>query len=281
MMCVLAFAFVTYDSQLALAQAADSLADFLTAGALVWAITISRRPADEDHPFGHQVAQPIAALVVAVFAGVLAAEVMREAITALVTGDVAVVTPTLLAAIGSKAVVKLGFVAVARRALRQRRSPALVAFYVDARNDVLVGTGSVVGLALAKPLGVPALDAWLAIPIALWVAWSGVTLGLENANLLMGSAPDPTRLQTLEVVATRTPGVRRVASLKARHHGEDIHLWLEIHVDPQLTIRQAHDIGEAVEHRLLEELDVCRADVHVDAAKSPPISARRAQSRDR
>jgi ferrous-iron efflux pump FieF len=265
LLLVLVGAYTAFDSQLALAQAADSLADVLTAAALMWAIQISRQPPDEDHPFGHQGAQPIAALVVAVLAGVLAAEVMREAITTLLSESRARVTAPLLAALSAKAIIKAVFVALALREMKHRRAPAVVAFYIDARNDTIVGGVSVVGLAISAAIGVPALDAWLAIPVALWVAWSGLSLGLENANLLMGTKPESARLNELRKLALDTAGVQRIETLQARHHGIDIHLWLEIHVNPELTVREAHDIGETVEQRLAEELDVCRADVHVDA----------------
>ncbi len=259
-------AYVAFDSQLALAQAADSVADVLMAGALGWAIQLSRKPPDDDHPFGHQGAQPIAALLVAMFAGVLAAEVLREAITTLLDNRTATVTPTLVAALGGKALIKAVFMWLALRNLRRRRTPALLAFYVDARNDTLVGTVSVVGLALSETVGMPTLDAWLAIPVGLWVAWSGLSLGMENASLLMGATPHSSRVERLRQRAEAIPGVVTVASLQARHHGLEIHLWLEVRVDPELTVREAHDVGEAVERQLLAVQDVCRADVHVDAA---------------
>lgn len=263
---VLGAAYLTFGSELALAQAADSLADVLTASALIWAIRLSERPPDRDHPFGHQSAQPIAALVVSVLTGVLAAEVLREAIGAIVARETPQVTVTLLAVLGSKAALKAVFAGLA---LRRRRAPALYAFFIDARNDVVLGVTSVVGLGLSRWLDAPTLDAWLAIPVAGWIAWSGVSLGRENASLLMGAMPSADRIQVVRSLAAATPGVRSVASVQARHHGNEIHVWLEIHVDPELTVRQGHDIGEDVERRLLLEEDIYRADVHIDAEVSP------------
>src|SRR5690606_5178342 len=61
-------------SELALAQAADSLLDCLALGVLAWTVRVARTPADAGHPFGHAPAEPIGALVTAVFAGVLGLE---------------------------------------------------------------------------------------------------------------------------------------------------------------------------------------------------------------
>lgn len=266
---LLGAAHVAFGSELALAQAADSLADVLTASALIWAIRLSQRPPDRDHPFGHQSAQPIAALVISVLTGVLAAEVLREAIGAILAGSAPTVTTSLLAVLSAKAALKAVFAGLALSASR-RRAPALYAFFIDARNDVILGVTSVVGLGLSTWLGIPTLDAWLAIPVAGWIAWSGVSLGRENASLLMGAMPTADRIDTIRSLARSTPGVRRVASVQARHHGNEIHVWLEIRVDPELTVREGHDIGEAVERRLLAEEDIYRADVHIDAATNEP-----------
>ena len=76
-------AHVVFASQLALAQAADSLLDVLTAAALAWAVRVASRPPDPGHPAGHHRAEPLAALLTAVVAGGLALEVVREAVGAI------------------------------------------------------------------------------------------------------------------------------------------------------------------------------------------------------
>ena len=55
---------------------------------------------------------------------------------------------------------------------------------------------------------------------------------------------------------------------------EGTHVWVEIRVDPQLTVGQAHDLGEAVERRLLAREGVCDAVVHVDAAAKTSVDPR-------
>ena len=262
----LSAAYALYQSEIALAQAADSLADTLTAGALLWTLRLSQKPADAGHPFGHHSAQPIAALVVAVFACVLGVEVARSALGVLL-GDSAVrlewgVVGFLLA----KVVVKSALAGAAVRGGPIPSGSALKAFYVDARNDVAVGGASIAGFVAAKWFDMPTLDAWMALPVAAWVAYSGADLAFESAAVLMGAAAPESRMNNLADIAANVPGVERVEQIKARSVGEHLHVWLEVHVDAQLTVRRAHDIGEAVEQTLLGESDVCDAVVHVDAS---------------
>ena len=251
------------DSRLAFAQAADSLSDIFTAAALFVSMRVAAEPPDESHPIGHQRAEPVAALVAAVMAGVLAFEVLRGAGLALLGGSEPVMAFSLLAVFSIKVVAKALLAGLCARAGRRRPSPALGALYVDARNDVAVGLLSVAGFFAAR-WGASAWDAWLAIPVGIYVGWSGFELARENIRLLMGEAPVEERRRALESLAASVEGVRSVHGLVARYHGAELDVLIHVVVDPELSLRVAHDIGHAVEERLLREDDVCHAAAHVD-----------------
>jgi len=251
------------DSQLALAQGADSLFDVATAGLMLWAVRLAQEPPDADHPFGHHRAEPIAGLVAAVMAGVLSIEVARSAAAALWLGR----EPTLelwlvwvfLAKIAAKVFIGLG----ARAAGRRHHSPAMEALAVDARNDVIVSSIAVVGFFAAR-VGWPALDAWLALPAAVMIGFAGYELAANNIRLLMGEAPDPARMRELESLARGVPGVRDAHDIRAQFLGTHLQVYLHVVVDPELSVLAAHDIGEAVEHVLESENDVQHCFVHID-----------------
>jgi cation diffusion facilitator family transporter len=262
----LGLAWLATGSALALAQAVDSLSDALTGLGLMWALRLSRKPPDDEHHYGHHGAQPIAALVVAMLVGGLALEVAMHAIDALVSGAVPALGWPVAAAIGGKAAIKLAFVRLASDRELLRQNAALRAFRVDAASDVVVGTASLLGLAAAQYGELPSLDAWLALPVAGWIGVSGFRLARESIELLMGTAPPRPWQDELRAAVASMPGVLAVANLRARSFGDGTHVWVEIHVDPQLTVGQAHDLGEAVEQRLLEREGICDAVVHVDAA---------------
>jgi ferrous-iron efflux pump FieF len=262
----LGLAWLVTGSALALAQAADSLSDSLTGLGLLWALRLSAQPPDDEHHYGHHGAQPIAALIVAMLVGALALEVALEAIGALRSGAAPVLGWPVAAAIGTKVAIKLLFVRLASDRALLRQNAAVRAFRTDALSDVVVGTVSLVGLAGAHHGGVPSLDAWLALPVAGWIGVSGFRLARESIELLMGTAPPRPWQDELRAAVAGMPGVLGVASLRARSFGDGTHVWVEIRVDPQLTVGQAHDLGEAVERRLLEREGIRDAVVHVDAA---------------
>ncbi len=267
-------AYLEVGSKLALAQAADSLSDVLTGAGLLWALKISAKPADEDHPFGHHGAEPIAALVVAVLVGVLAVEVLRDAVLGLSAPPLVDFSWPLLGALGMKVVIKSVFVVMARNRLREAWGSVLGAFKVDAQSDAVLGLVSIAGLVGTHVFVLPELEPYLAFPVALWIGLSGLQLGRENIRLLMGQAPGPVRQAELRALAGLVDGVRHVEALKARSYGSALHVWVEVWVDPQLSVGSGHDIGERVEAKLLACHDVGEVVVHVDAWRDPSASAK-------
>jgi divalent metal cation (Fe/Co/Zn/Cd) transporter len=84
--CALFWAAFRFESDLALAQASDSLLDLTGAIVLAWVVNVAREPGDERHPMGHTRAEPLGALLIALLAGVLALEVGSSAVASLLEG---------------------------------------------------------------------------------------------------------------------------------------------------------------------------------------------------
>lgn len=248
-----------FHSDLALAQAADSLLDFAAALLLAWVVHVAQTPGDERHPMGHARAEPLGALAISALAGVLALEVGTSAVSSLFGTTQVVLAWELLGLFAFKALFKI----VIFRLARGGEGPALSALAVDARNDVIVCTVAILGYFGARS-GFTQLDALLAIPAAVWIGWSGVGLARENVDLLMGVAAPEQRQRELIQLAETVPGVLEAHDIVAHSTGTAYSIHIHITVDESLTVRQGHDLGEAVRLRLLSEADISHCSVHVD-----------------
>lgn len=269
LLVLLAAAWHASGSVLALAQASDSLADGFTAVVLLLALRVSAGAPDDGHPFGHHGAQPIAALIVAVLTGVLAIEVLRSAIGGLLDGDTPRLPWMVAAVFGTKLVAKAAIVVAASGHRGTRASPVARAIRIDARNDVAVSGLAILGFFSAR-YGHPSVDAWLAIPVAVWIGVAGVQLAMDNIRLLMGQAPADATQAELRVVVAAVAGVRRVTELRARHHGTSIVVRATIVVEDTLTLRQALTIGEATERALMARDDISDAAINVTLDQVSP-----------
>ena len=121
-----------------MSDAFNSLTDIISSVAIFLAVKTSGKKADSDHPFGHRRAEPIAALLMSVFAGVLGFEVLRVSVIGLLSQNV--VNPgipgivVLSFTIAVKAFMYLYF----KKYSKDMDSPALKAATIDSRNDVFV-----------------------------------------------------------------------------------------------------------------------------------------------
>ncbi len=252
-----------FHSELARAQAADSFLDFFGAFVLAWVVAVARRPKDDNHPWGHARAEPLGALGVAMLAAMLALQVAQGAFEALVGRSQVVLDSLLLQVFAAKVVFKGTAFVLSRRS----SGPALEALAVDAQNDILVGLISVVGY-LGMLGGYQSLDALLAIPVAAWIGWSGLSLARENIDLLMGLAPAPERQDELLRLAQGVEGVVEAHDLRAHHLGVQLSIHLHVAVDPTISLQEAHDIGERVRILIEGEEDVLDCSIHLDPAEA-------------
>lgn len=260
---VLFLGFLSSKSLMAVAQAGDSLLDVLLSGLMLWAARVARKPGDAEHPHGHRAAEPIAALITAVAAGVMAVELTVAAVERLL-GEASVrLTIVLLLSFVAKGAVKLVVALAALRLFRTSGSPVAGALWVDSRNDVLVASIAVAGYFFTRRGG-PAWDAWLSLPMAGWIAWAGWQLASDNVTLLMGGAASDRRHRQLGALVASVPGVQSFHDLVARHHGTHLDVSVHVVLDSTLPLRKAHDIGDAVARTLEQEADVSHVSVHLD-----------------
>jgi len=83
-------------------------------------------------------------------------------------------------------------------------------------------------------------------------------------RLLMGEAPSIARQQELVAIAGSVPGVIRSLPVRAHFLGATLDVHATVAVAGGLSLREAHDIGEAVRARLSSEPDVGHCAVHID-----------------
>ncbi len=273
-LCVAHFAvWFAGGSQLVLAQGADSLMDLAVGTVLLVSVRVAARPRDEDHPFGHERAEPIGALVTAVLAFVLAIEVARSAVGALVAREAPRLDDAAIGVMGTKLVVKLGWLLL----LLRRRGPvgdaaavadgqAMVATRLDTMNDVLTCGSSLLGAWLVRA-GHPSIDGWFALPVAAYIAKNGFGLARESLRYLMGEAPAAAVTERLRAAAAGVDGVVAVRRLRAHFVGQRLHVEVTVLIAAGSSAKQGHDLALDVQSALERDPQVGEVFVHLDTGE--------------
>jgi cation diffusion facilitator family transporter len=255
-----------------LSDAFNSLVDVVASIAIWYSVRVAHREPDVDHPFGHQRAETIAALGVAIFTAILGFEIGRTAVDRLIVGP----RPIELAgwAIGALGFSMAGNLVLARY-LRRRgerlESPAILANAVECENDIWTSLAALAGVSAAA-VGLPVVDPLAGIVVGIWIVWGGYRFGRQNIDYLMGKSPGQELVDRIRALTLDARGVRGVHDVRAHYVGHRIHAEVHVEVDQELSTRQSHDVGGNVRAAIERLPNVERAFIHVD----PVLGATRA-----
>ena len=253
-------------SMAVIASAADSLLDLLSGSVLVITHRIMSKSDTFRYPQGKSRMEPIGVFSFAIIMMLSSLQIIIEAVRRLVSRpdiELGVFTLSILAfTIFSKAF--MGW--YCRKVSVQYRSSAAAAYAEDHRNDVLTNLVGVVAAVLAVYIpNLWFLDSVGAICIALYIIFGWLQTGQEQFRFLTGRGASPMLLQQLTyIAANHDPRILFVDTVRAYHFGISYLVEIDIVLPEEMTLRESHDIGESLQHRIEELEDVERAFVHND-----------------
>jgi len=256
------------NSNSVLADGFESAADVLASGTILLALTLAARPPDSNHPYGHGRIETLSGLFlgfVLFAAGIAISFHSISAVGNVKTPPASYAIWPLFISIGAKLYLMRYKYATARRIL----SAALMADAANDGIDALSGLAALIalGLTLYDPVRFLRADHYGAFIIGLIVVFTGIRVVRETGMQLMDTMPDPKLMKLIREVAASVPGVDGVEKCYARKTGLKYHVDLHLEVDPDMTVRDSHDIAQRVRERIREELNwVADVLVHVEPA---------------
>lgn len=237
------------------ADAVESSADIFSS-MIVWTgLSIAERPADDNHPFGHGKAEPIAAAIVSLMLLGAAVGIAIMAVREIQRPHQLPAPFTLIVAAGVIIVKELLYHRVARVG-RETGSTAIAADAWHHRSDAISSLAAFVGIGIALwgGRGWEAADDWAALVAALIIAVNGFRTLKPAVAGLMDEAPDRTVREMAFDAARRVEGVRGVEKLNVRSSGSGYHIDLHVQADPSLSLEAAHEIGATVKYAIREAI---------------------------
>jgi cation diffusion facilitator family transporter len=223
---------------------------------------VSRKPPDEDHPYGHRKFETLAAAGIFVFLLLVVVEVLRAAIKRVSGGDAPEVTGWSFGVMLATIAINLLVVRYERREGRRLNSELLLADAMHTRSDVLTSCTVLVSLA-AVYAGFPALDPIGGIVIAGFIAYSGWQIARETSSVLADRvALDETNIRDVVMSVPEVVGCHHI-----RSRGTADHIFLDLHVwfSGDTTLFEAHRLSHVVKDRLLEAFPQIKdAIIHIE-----------------
>jgi cation diffusion facilitator family transporter len=240
------------DSYVLIADGIESTADIFSS-VIVWGgLRVSVLPADENHPFGHGKAEPVASIIVSMILLAAAVLIAVQSVHEILTPH----HPPAWYTLPVLVVVVLVKETLFRAALRAGHSLESTALKSDAwhhRSDALTSAAAFVGItiALVGGKGYEGADDWAALLACGVICWNGLRLLRAALDELMDASVSPQVVAQVRELAAAVEGVTAIDKCRIRKSG--LHLALDIHVvvDGDLTVRRGHEIAHLVKDRLL------------------------------
>jgi cation diffusion facilitator family transporter len=255
-------------SQALVADAVESFGDLLSS-LIVWrGLVVAAAPADDDHPYGHGKAEPIAAALVS-------SMLLLAAIGIAINSALVIASPqkgpepfTLLVLVLVIIIKETLFRFITREGIAAES----VAMRSDAshhRSDAITSLCAAVGIGIAVIGGekFQMADPIAAIGAAGIIGWNGFRLLHSALNELMDASPNVDVGQKIRRVASDVPGVKAIEKCIVRKMGYHYYVDMHVEVDPRLTVERAHEIAHQVKDRIREQVPaVYDVLIHVEPA---------------
>jgi cation diffusion facilitator family transporter len=249
-----------------IADGIDSVSDIASSMVVLLAAKIMARPPNMRFPYGYNKADTVATKVLSFVIFFAGAQLAWSSIRILVTGD-SVETPGKLAiwvtliSIAGKLILTL----LLNRSGKKTESTMLLANARNMRNDILLSLSVLISLIFSIALKEPLIDRVIALLISVFIMYEGFRIFMKTNIDLMDGIDNTEVYNELFESIHAVEGAHNPHRVRARKIGHYYMVNLDIEVDPELPVKEAHDIARNVEESIKSNLhNIYDVMVHVE-----------------
>ena len=235
-------------------EGAHTLSDVATSLIAYVGFRIGQKPADSEHPIGHGRAEAISGILIVLFLGIVAFEIITGAIDKLIHPELITIPDTyaaIMAVVGifvnygvSEYIISIG---------KKIRSPAIVADGKHQRTDIFSSIAILIGVVISN-IGYPILDPIIGLLIGVFIIKTAYEITKENVDNIMGKIPTKDLIDKIEKVANKTPEVQNAHNIKVDYLGSYVTVYLHIELDGEMTLNESHEIVHIVQNNILKKI---------------------------
>jgi ferrous-iron efflux pump FieF len=258
------YAYIATNSVSMLSSLFDSALDLGASSVNLLAIRTAVTPADAEHRFGHGKAEPLAGLIqVAFILGsslLLLFEVGKHFFEREVVQQEGIGIVVMVVSIG----LTLGLILVQRHVIRRTESVAVQADSAHYFSDFLSNLAVIVALLLTSLLGWWWIDPVFGLLVALFIAFTAVSIGRTSLDMLMDREMDDGERDRIKLIVKANAEVIDLHDLRTRIAGQDRFIQFHLDLKPEISLKDAHRISDAVEASLMAAFPGAEIIIHQD-----------------
>ena len=235
-----------------ISDAVHSASDVFSTFVVMIGIRMSTKESDKEHPYGHERLECVAAIVLAMVLFMTGFGIGANAFKNIISGDYAALqVPGMLALIAAiiSIVVKEAMYWYTRHYAKKIDSGALMADAWHHRSDAFSSVGALVGIGGAR-MGYPVMDSVASLVIFFFILKAAYDIFKDAMDKMVDHACDEETEAQISECVMEQEDVLGIDMLQTRIFGNKIYVDVEIQVNGDYTLREAHNIAEDVHERI-------------------------------
>lgn len=221
---------------------------------IIWGgLKVATIPPDEDHPYGHGKAEPMAAIIVALSVLMAAAGLAAESVKEILTPHHAPAPFTLIVLV-AVVIIKESLYRVVMWHGNKSGSTAIKTDAGHHRADVITSVAAFIGISIALigGKGWEPADDWAALFACILIAYNGFNMLKPGIYEIMDTAPPKGVEDEITRVAGSVNGVEKVERIRTRKMGMEFYVDLHVWVDGDISVHDGHRISHEVKDAVKE-----------------------------
>lgn len=249
-------------SQALAADGWNNFTDILSSIFVLIGLRLSRRPKDDTHQYGHWKIETIASLITSFIMFAVGLKVIIPAFMRFFNHHLEEPDP-ISCIVGFISAIIMYFVYRYNKKLATNvNSIGLMAAAKDNLSDALTSIGTSVAI-IASIWNMPWLDNLTAFIIGFIIIHTAWEIFHQSAFALSDGF-EQEKLDEYKNYMEKLDGIRGVRLIRGRQYGANIFIDAVVYMDPNITVKESHDIADHVEEQLMKQFDIYDVELHVE-----------------
>ena len=236
-----------------IADAWHTLSDSLTSIVVVLGAKMSSKPADDNHPFGHERAESIASIIVGVLLFIVGSNFLIDAIQRLRSKEAAAFSMSAIVIFVLSVIIKEAMAQFSFWAYRQTKSSSLRADGWHHRSDSIASAVILISIFLGKYFWW--VDGVFGIIISALIIYTAFDIIKEASQPILGKKPDPINVKQIQEVAKKF-NLNRIYHIKEHSYGSHLEYTMHVCMQKDTQIHTAHEVLKKFKDNLRENLKI-------------------------
>lgn len=257
------YAWLVTDSSAMLASTTDSILDLFASVMNIVILRFALAPADKEHSFGHGKAESLAGLVQAAFVLGSAIILIFSGMSRLINPQFIVKSEVAIWVTVAAIVLTLLLVVFQRFVIKKTGSIIISGDALHYQSDLFLNLGVLAAIFLSQGIWLQA-DGAFTIAVAIYLLIGAGKIIFQSVGQLMDRELADEDLMKIKDIVMTNNQARGIHELRTRQAGAQRFIQFHLELDDDLSLYEAHAIGDQIEARLLEAFEPCEIFIHHD-----------------